>query len=314
MKHRIAVAVLSLILPVSALAQEKPRVAVFPLEFGTVKSEAAAVFGTQTDAGKGIADLIVDGLLGGGKFVVYERSQLDKVMLEQDQSNSSRFDAARAAAIGKIVGVQAVVIGSITKLGKEDRNTFGYSSTKAVISLSVRVVDTSTAQVLFAAKGDGEASKKGIILKNPSGNDVAFGSNFKELVIGEATGKAVDQVVAGLTAQANQFPAAAAAPAAPVSSSGNAAPAKPAVAPLTADMLVEMLASKVPEDRVIEIIRAHEHVAINPLDPMWAITVAKHNMSTRVQNAVRERAGLAALPAAPARPRPAPVSSSTSTK
>ena len=304
MKQAVAIAVLSFLLPTAALAQQKPRVAVFPLEFGTVKSEAAAVFGTQADAGKGVADLIVDGLTNGGEFAVYERSQLDRVMLEQDTSNSSRFDPSRAAAIGKLVGVQAVIIGSITKLGKEDRNMVGYRTTKAVISLSVRVVDTATSQVLFTAKGDGEAQRRGMSLSNPNGQEVAFGSNFKELVIGEATSKAVDQLVAGLRAKVDQFPAT---PAAPVpvapSTSGSAAAPAPAKAPLTAETLVNMLKSGVPESQVIEILEAHQNVAINPLDPAWVITVAETKMSPRVQNAVRQKAGLPPLPAPPARGR-----------
>jgi curli biogenesis system outer membrane secretion channel CsgG len=299
MKRAIVVALLSFVIPASAFAQAKPRVAVFPLEFGTVKSEAAAVFGTGTDAGKGIADLIVDGLIGGGKFTVFERSQLDKVMAEQDKSNSSRFEASSAAAIGKILGVQAVVIGSITKLGKEDRNTLGYRSTKGMISLSVRVVDTSTAEVLFSAKGDGEVTRRGLTLSNPSGNEVAFGSNFKELVIGEATAKAVDETVARLNAQVSQFPLAT--EGAPVSgASSSVGSPKPAVAALTVDTLVEMLNAKVPEDQIVEIIQTHEQLAINPLDPSWVITVARQSVSLKVQNAVRARAGLAPLTAAAA--------------
>jgi hypothetical protein len=164
--------------------------------------------------------------------------------------------------------------------------------------------------VLFSAKGDGEATRKGIALSNPSGNEVAFGSNFKELVIGEATARAVDQLVAILNAQASQFPVAAEGASALVSSGGGVSSA-PAVAPLTVDTLVEMLTSKVPEDQVVEIIQAHEHVAINPLDPAWAITVAKQSVLPKVQNAVRARAGLAPLPAAPAQTRtPAAASGS----
>jgi hypothetical protein len=133
------------------------------------------------------------------------------------------------------------------------------------------------------------------------------------LVIGEATAKAVDQLVARLSAQGSEFPTATEGAGAPVSSHGGVSSAKPAVAPLTVDMLVEMLTSKVPEDQVAEIIQAHENVAINPLDPAWAITVAKQNLSQKVQNAVRARAKLAPLPAAPARKRTPAASSGSKT-
>ena len=97
-------------------AQQKKRVAVMNFDYATVRSGMAAIFGTDMDVGKGIADLMVDRLVTSGVYSVIERKALDKILTEQNFSNSDRADAASAAKIARILGVDAIVIGSITQL------------------------------------------------------------------------------------------------------------------------------------------------------------------------------------------------------
>src|SRR5512146_2781318 len=105
----------------SALAQQQPqqqpqkkRVAVINFDYGTVQTSVAAIFGTNQDVGKGISDLLTQKLVQDGKYSVIERSALEKVLSEQNFSNSDRADAATAAKIGRILGVDAIILGSIT--------------------------------------------------------------------------------------------------------------------------------------------------------------------------------------------------------
>ena len=46
-----------------------------------------------------------------------ERSQLDKVIEELHLTMSGRFDEASVQRIGKLLGVDAVIVGSYTELG-----------------------------------------------------------------------------------------------------------------------------------------------------------------------------------------------------
>jgi len=80
---------------------QKKRVAVLNFEYGTVRSSTQAIFGTDQDVGKGISDMLVQKLVQDGKYSVIERNALDKVLGEQNFSNSDRADASTAA---KIVG------------------------------------------------------------------------------------------------------------------------------------------------------------------------------------------------------------------
>src|SRR6202790_4093640 len=121
----------SLCLPLCARAQNgaspaqgrKKRVAVFDFDYATVKTNSAALFGSDVDIGKGIADLLVKNLVQDGTYSVIERKALDKILAEQNFSNSDRANPASAAKIGKILGLDAIIVGSITEFGNETKDT-----------------------------------------------------------------------------------------------------------------------------------------------------------------------------------------------
>src|SRR5436305_851426 len=104
-------------------AKRRPRVAVMDFDYGTVQTVSAAVFGTNVDVGKGIVDLLVTGLVKDGSYSVIERKALDKILTEQNFSNSDRANPASAAKLGKLLGVDAIIVGSITEFGNETKKT-----------------------------------------------------------------------------------------------------------------------------------------------------------------------------------------------
>src|SRR5712672_415930 len=130
MKRIAALFVLSVLcLPMAAHSQSaapqgrKKRVAIFDFDYATVRTSTAALFGTDIDVGKGIADLLVKNLVTDGTYSVIERKALDKILAEQNFSNSDRANPASAAKIGKILGLDAIIVGSITQFGNETKNT-----------------------------------------------------------------------------------------------------------------------------------------------------------------------------------------------
>ena len=310
MKPLLVVA-FSVLLATAAVAQEKSRVAVFSLEFATVKSAADAAFGASVDIGKGTAELIVHALVRSGQVDVYEREQFEKIVAEQDVANSSRFDPATAAKIGRNVGVQAVLIGSITKFAQEERGMLGVNRTETMIEVTARVVDTSTGKVLYTVKGAAEDRRNGFSIKDmPWANRIGKGKTvtipadewisekFKASPIGTVMAKAAEDAANDLVAQRDKISAA--------TISGPAQRLQPpppsATPPLTVQDLVDMVRNGVAEARVIEIVKDHKNFAISPLDPSWAIAVATNKLSVALQNAVRERANLPPLPVEAAKP------------
>ncbi|HEX8984092.1 MAG TPA: CsgG/HfaB family protein [Bryobacteraceae bacterium] len=232
MRRLFAVLTLAALVSMSAVAQQKKRVAVMNFEYATVRSYVASIFGTDQDIGKGIADLIVEKLVQSGQYSVIERKALDKILAEQNLSNSDRFDANTAAKIGRLLGVDAMIMGSITQFGRDDKSTgvgggalsrvsgrFGVggvkrSEAKAVVGISARMVNIETAEILVTAKGVGESTRKGTSLLGAGGGDVVGGGavdmtsrNFAGTIIGEAVDAATRQVCAQLDQGAGRIQA-----------------------------------------------------------------------------------------------------------
>ncbi len=204
-------------------AQARRRVAVMNFEYGTVSTAVAQIFGTNVDIGKGIADMLVDRLVNDGTYSVIERKALDKVLAEQNFSNSDRADPNSAARLARILGVDAIIIGSITQFGRDDKSNgvvggamsrvtdrFGVGgvsrkSSKAVVQITARMINTETAEILASAAGKGESKRESTSLMGAGGRDVIAGggvdmksSNFGATILGEATNEAVTQVAARL--------------------------------------------------------------------------------------------------------------------
>ncbi len=147
MKMKFSVPVLAVLLataasialqPADAQANSgrRPRIAVMDFDYATVQTSSSALFGTNVDVGKGIADLLVTDLVKDGSFSIIERKALDKIMAEQNFSNSERADPASAAKIGKLLGVDAILVGSITQFGNETKkvNLGGGGATGAAMA------------------------------------------------------------------------------------------------------------------------------------------------------------------------------------
>src|SRR5205085_3062468 len=92
-------------------ADQKKSVAILNFDYSTVQSGVAAIFGTNQDIGKGVADLLVEKLVKSGQFRVIERKAIDKILSEQNFSNSDRADPNTAAKIGRLMGADAMVMG-----------------------------------------------------------------------------------------------------------------------------------------------------------------------------------------------------------
>src|SRR5579864_7536988 len=211
---------------------QKKRVAVMNFDYGAVTASVTQLFGTNQDIGKGIADMLVDRLVSDGTYSVIERKELDKIIAEQNFSNSDRADASSAAKIARILGVDAIIIGSITQFGRDDKSTnvgggalggvtgrFGIggvskSNSTAVVQITGRMIDTSTAEILATANAKGESSRSGTGLLGSGGSWAGEGgagldmrsSNFGATILGEATNKAVDDMAKQLDSKAASLP------------------------------------------------------------------------------------------------------------
>jgi curli biogenesis system outer membrane secretion channel CsgG len=226
---RISVLLLALAIGAGTLAAQAPtkrRIAVLDFDYATVHQWVYDIFGSDQDIGKGIADMLVTNLVRNGTYSVIERKQLDQVLREQNFQQSGRADPSSAVQLAKILGVDAIIIGSITQFGRDDKKLgvggagvhvggigiggFGKKSAKAVVQIDARIVSTTTAEILGVATGHGESKRSGLTLAGglAIGGTGGAGvldmgsSNFANTIIGEATRLAVDSLTGQLAAAA----------------------------------------------------------------------------------------------------------------
>ena len=217
--------------PVQANSGRKKRIAIFDFDYATVRTYAIAAFGSDIDVGKGVTDLLVRFLVENGTYSVIERKAMDKILNEQNFSNSDRANPNSAAKLGKILGVDAIIVGSVTQFGNENKNQnvggaggalgrfgvggVGHKESKAIVTLDARIVDIDTAEILGVATGHGESSRSSTSLTGGGGGwsgwgggHVDFGSSdFRNTIIGEAVNNATKQMSDGLIADAPKLSA-----------------------------------------------------------------------------------------------------------
>jgi curli biogenesis system outer membrane secretion channel CsgG len=208
----------------------RPKVAILDFDYATVTNWVNQIFGSNQDVGKGISALLVTQLVKDGTYRVIERNALDKILTEQNFSNSDRADPNTAAKLGKILGVNTIIIGSITQFGRDDKHqgvgafgnslgryglgNVGHHEAKAVVGISARMISTDTAEILAVADGKGESKRSSTNLLGGGGNWGGSGggsldmgsSNFGQTILGEAVAAAVRDVAVQLEQQVTKVP------------------------------------------------------------------------------------------------------------
>ncbi|HEX3044631.1 MAG TPA: FlgO family outer membrane protein [Bacillota bacterium] len=111
------------------MGDEKMRVAV--IEFSDLQ-------GNVPDLGKYIAEELTTRLVLTNQFEVVERTLLNKVMAEHKLSLSGLIDVNSAKEIGKILGVAAIISGTITDLGDN-------------VKVNARLINTETGSIAAVA-------------------------------------------------------------------------------------------------------------------------------------------------------------------
>jgi curli biogenesis system outer membrane secretion channel CsgG len=200
---------------------KRPAVAVMDFDYGTVHHH----WWGQYDIGKGMADQVVDALLEDGTFRVIERKKLDTILAEQDFAASDRADpsAAKLSKLGKVLGVKYIIAGSITKFGGEEKSYgggglikgklggLGLKKAKTEVTLTARMIDTTTGEILLSAKGEGLSTKGGGLKVGAGG--LGFGgagfsmssSDYKASAIGEAQEAATVDLITKIVAKKDRL-------------------------------------------------------------------------------------------------------------
>lgn len=156
--------------------------------------------------GYAAADELVTQLFRTGKFSLIERSQLEAILAEQDLGQSGRVNSAQVAEIGRLLGVQLILTGSITKFSIDTKGggirRLGLSAeySEAESNLDIRLINTNTAEIMFATDGEGTVRLGGFSIKG-----VNFRQDFNAGLAQEALRPAVEDVVRKIADQSDAF-------------------------------------------------------------------------------------------------------------
>lgn len=107
-------------------------------------------------------EIAYDELVNSGYFDVVERERLDAVCDELSFDMSGLVDQSSAARVGRMLGAQYILIGSLNGLStRRIDNGIAWIDTKnaqVYAHISMRVVEVETGRVVLASRGDGRAT------------------------------------------------------------------------------------------------------------------------------------------------------------
>lgn len=135
-----------------------------------------------------LADALSNELTSTGKFTVVERQKLGTVISEQELAELGLAKKETAAQKGKLTGAKYIILGKVTSyeegvssessgqnfglnLGIVNIGNSGRSSQQqAYVAIDLRVVDSTTGEVVYARTVEGKATDE----TESSANDVGF--------------------------------------------------------------------------------------------------------------------------------------------
>jgi len=144
--------------------------------------------------GEAAADVFVTDLMESGRFTLIEREKVNAVLAEQNFGASGRVSAATAAKIGKMIGAELILTGSVSQFsisrtgGGISRLQVGVTTGKVV--LQARLVNTTTGEIVVAAEEDNKKTLIGARYKS-----LNFKQNFDYGLAHEVMHPAVEKMV-----------------------------------------------------------------------------------------------------------------------
>lgn len=143
------------LLAFSAIAQ--PKLAV--LEFGNkANSQYLSKGGAEQ-----IQDVFITELIGTKKFKVIDRESLEEILQERNVTLSGELNEANAIKIGKLLGVNYLLTGTVVKYGAESldgkpNGGLTAGKRKFVATFKTQLINTSTGKAVWSREESGETT------------------------------------------------------------------------------------------------------------------------------------------------------------
>lgn len=170
----------------------------------------------QWDLDNGMADQLTNALVQSGQFVVLERQTLEDVLSEQNLAASGMAQKSSTARAGKLTSAQMLVKGTITEFEEASSGGgggirvlgvgVGGAKKTAHVGMTIRLIDTTTGQVLYSERVEGKAESESVSGSVDLGA-VSFGGDaFHKTPLGKAVQQAIDNCVEIITSKMQGIP------------------------------------------------------------------------------------------------------------
>ncbi len=144
--------------------------------------------------GKQVTDMLSKSLTESGHFLVFERPDLGRV----------REEAGLTGEKLNLVGVDLLIVGSLTEFGRKVLGETGFLSQSkrqvAFAKVDFRLVDATTAQVVYSTSAAGESSTETASIAG-FGSQAAYDATLNDSAIRTAVASAVSKIVGELAAR-----------------------------------------------------------------------------------------------------------------
>ncbi|MCD6362591.1 MAG: tetratricopeptide repeat protein [Synergistetes bacterium] len=150
---------------------------------------------------RAITDMFITELWKTQMFSIVERSRLEAIAREHRLAASGLVDEATAARLGKLLGVEAIITGSITQFTLKKRggvlpvpNVGGiaFGEAEAFVTLDVRMINVETGEIVLVAKETGRATHS---VGGLAFGGVIYGQSEAEGLLAAATRQCIEKIV-----------------------------------------------------------------------------------------------------------------------
>ncbi len=177
----------------------KKRVAVTKFE-----NKVTGVYGNWK-LGEGFAEMLTTELMKTGRFIVVERQALQDIVGEQELGQTGLVKQESAAKVGELLGAQIILRGVVSEFDMAESGggggigiagfRLGVKTSSAHVAVDIRLIDTTTGQVLYSHNAAGHAEASGVGVGIARGQVDFHAEGFKKTPLGQATRQAISDCV-----------------------------------------------------------------------------------------------------------------------
>jgi curli biogenesis system outer membrane secretion channel CsgG len=169
----------------------KRKVAIARFSNETVYGQGFWIDENKDRIGKQASDILSAKLAATDRFILLERTDIDKINRELGLGNLSNLN----------IPADYLIIGSVSEFGRKTVSDVGVFSRvkkqEARAKVNIRLVDVRTGQIVYSEEGEGEAfSEAGTVLG--VGSRAEYDSTLNEKAIGAAIAKLTSNVIENL--------------------------------------------------------------------------------------------------------------------